>query len=123
LISGSVNASNEAVIPLVVLDVHAREHVLQAVIDTGFTGSLTLPMPLIEALGLLWHGRADAVLGDGTLHEFDVFADTVIWDGEIRTVEIDAADVDPLVGMGLLKGYRVEIDVRVGGEVRIAALP
>jgi clan AA aspartic protease len=122
LISGSVNANSEAIVPLVVLDAHAQEHVLQAVIDTGFTGSLTLPMQLIEALGLLWQGRADAVLGDGTLHEFDVFAATVVWDGQFRTVETDVADVDPLVGMGLLHGFRVEIDVRDGGEVRIDAL-
>ncbi|MGE0544413.1 MAG: clan AA aspartic protease [Dehalococcoidia bacterium] len=123
MIRGSVSADGEAIIPLVVLDTHGREHALQAIIDTGFSGFLTLPTAMIDALELPWLGRADAVLGDGALHEFDVFAATVFWDGQVRTVETDAADVNPLVGMGLLRGYAIEIHVTEDGQVRIEALP
>jgi hypothetical protein len=38
-------------------------------------------------------------------------------------VEIDAADTDPLVGMGLLYGYEVRIQAIEGGAVTIEALP
>jgi hypothetical protein len=38
-------------------------------------------------------------------------------------VEIDAADTDPLVGMGLLYGYEVRIQAIDGGVVTIEALP
>jgi len=35
---------------------------------------------------------------------FDVYAATVVWDGEIRVVETNVADTEPLVGMGLIPG-------------------
>jgi hypothetical protein len=75
------------------------------------------------SLGLTWRGQAQAVLGDGSLHQFNVYAATVIWDGQARFVEIDAADTTPLVGVGLL--YRHDLRVRMveGGSVSIEALP
>jgi predicted aspartyl protease len=84
---------------------------------------LTLPTSLIAALGLTWRGYATAVLGDGSLQQFDVYAATVIWDGQTRVVEIDAAETDPLVGMGLLYGHEVRIQAIDGGKVTIEALP
>jgi clan AA aspartic protease len=123
MITGMVNAYREALIPLSVQDVNGQEHAIDAVIDTGYTGGLTLPPALIAALGLTWRGYASAVLGDGSLQRFAVYAATVIWDGQARVVEIDAADTDPLVGMGLLYGYEVRIQAIDGGAVIIEALP
>jgi hypothetical protein len=48
---------------------------------------------------------------------------TVIWDGQARTVETDAADTAPLVGVGLLYGYDVRFQMVEGGTVTIEALP
>lgn len=48
---------------------------------------------------------------------------TVIWDGQARMVEVDAADIDPLVGMGLLYGHDVRMQVIDGDPVTIEALP
>jgi clan AA aspartic protease len=122
MIIGIVNAYREATIRLIVQDADGQGHDIEAVIDTGFTGFLTLPPSLITALGLTWRGYASAVLGDGSLQQFDVYAATVIWDGQARMVEIDAADTDPLVGMGLLYGHEVRIQVINGGAVTIEAL-
>jgi len=63
------------------------------------------------------------VLADGSLHLFDVYAATVIWDGQARTVEIDAADSEPLVGMSLIYGYDLRIQAVDGGTVTLEALP
>ena len=123
MITGMVNAHREALIPLSVQDANGQEHAIDAVIDTGYTGGLTLPPALIAALGLTWRGYASAVLGDGSLQQFEVYAATVIWDGQARVVEIDAANTDPLVGMGLLYGYEVRIQAIDGGAVTIEALP
>ena len=123
MIIGIVNAYREATIRLSVQDANGQGHNIEAVIDTGFTGFLTLPPALITALGLTWRGYASAVLGDGSLRQFDVYAATVIWDGQARMVEIDAADTDPLVGMGLLYGHEVRIQAIDGGAVTIEALP
>ena len=77
----------------------------------------------LALLGLAWHGREQAFLGDGSTQVFDVYAATVIWDGQARTVETDAADTDPLVGMGLIYGHELRIRAVDGGAVTIEALP
>ena len=123
MIIGIVNTHHEATIRLTVQEANGQGHDIEAVIDTGFTGFLTLPTTLIAALGLTWRGYATAVLGDGSLQQFDVYAATVIWDGQARVVEIDAADTDPLIGMGLLYGHEVRIQAIDGGTVTIEALP
>ncbi|GBE75925.1 hypothetical protein myaer87_31520 [Microcystis aeruginosa NIES-87] len=45
-----------------------------------------------------------------------------IWDGELRRIDINESDTEPLVGMGLLYGYRMQLDVIEGGTVTIQAL-
>jgi clan AA aspartic protease len=86
MIVGVVNANREAVIQLVVRGSKGQEQEIQAIIDTGFTGFLTLPLALIDSLGLPWLGRESGVLSDGSLQVFDVYAATVIWDGLARTI-------------------------------------
>jgi len=46
---------------------------------------------------------------------------TVLWDGQHRYVEADAVDTMPLVGMSLLEGYDLHIQVAEGGRVVIQA--
>jgi clan AA aspartic protease len=123
MIIGMVNANLEATIRIIVRGVQGQEHEIEAIIDTGFTGSLTLPTELIDALGLAWRGHAQAELADGSLHLFDVYAATVLWDDRVRMVELDATDTNPLVGMGLLHGYDVRIQVVERGKVTIEVLP
>jgi hypothetical protein len=56
------------------------------------------------------------------LHIFDVYAATIIWAGEERTVEVESADIEPLVGMSLLAGNRLTIEVCANGNVTIESL-
>jgi clan AA aspartic protease len=123
MITGVVTANHEATIPLVVHGAHGQQETIDAVIDTGFTGSVTLPHMLITALGLSWLGRQRVMLGDGSMRFFDVYAGTILWDGQVRTVEIDATDAEPLLGMHLLTGHEVRMQVVDGGTVTIEALP
>jgi hypothetical protein len=52
-----------------------------------------------------------------------VYEASVIWDGQIRSVEINESDTDPLVGMSLLEGFELKIQGVAGGLVTITALP
>lgn len=63
------------------------------------------------------------ILGDGSLQYFEMFVGVVIWDGQMREVEINAAETDSLIGMGLLEDYKLEMEGRPNGEVRITSLP
>ena len=52
MITGIVTVAREAVISLTVRGPNGQEQEIEAVIDTGFDGSLTSPPALITALGL-----------------------------------------------------------------------
>jgi clan AA aspartic protease len=99
-----------------------QEQEIEAVIDTGFDGSLTLPPPLIAALDLVWRRRGRALLADGSQSLFDIHEAIVVWDGEPRRIAVDTADIDPLVGMSLLYGFELTVQARDGGSVAIKPL-
>jgi clan AA aspartic protease len=101
----------------------SRRRQIDAVVDTGFTGYLTLRPAIITALQLTWLGREQGTLADGSVDLFDVYRATVIWDGQRRRVQVEAADVDPLVGMALLERHSLNIEVVSGGAVSIKPLP
>jgi clan AA aspartic protease len=123
MITGVVNANREATIRLVVIGSNGQQQEIEVIIDTGFTGFLTLPIELVAALGLSWLCRQPGILADGSVDFFDVYVARVIWDGQLRTVEVEAADTEPLVGMSLLDRHSLRIDVLSGGVVTITALP
>jgi hypothetical protein len=60
-------------------------------------------------------------LANGREELFDIYGVTVLWDGQPRYVEADAVDTIPLVGMALLDGYDLHIQVTTGGQVVIQA--
>ena len=119
---GSVNQSCEVILPVVVKH-NNQTQLIDAVIDTGFSGFLTLPAYVISALNLTWKGRDVATLGDGTSCIFDVYIAIVIWDGQYRTIDINESETTPLIGMRLLRGYDLRIQIIEGGSVRVEALP
>ena len=118
MISGWVNAFREAVVRLPVQRARGQEHAIEAVLDTGFNGYLTLPPELIAELGLPFRRNGRAVLGDGSTVTFDIHEAVVIWDGRPRRIPVDAADTDPLLGMGLLYGHFLGVEVFEGGSAR-----
>jgi clan AA aspartic protease len=122
VITGSVNAYTEAIIPVSLRDASGRVHNLDAVIDTGFNGSLTLPAAVIAALGLRWRNRSSVVLANGGVEECDVYAGVVIWDGQPRSILVECADTDPLVGMTLIYGYELNIQAVDGGLVTLTII-
>ncbi|MDE2999678.1 MAG: hypothetical protein OXU79_11435 [Gemmatimonadota bacterium] len=61
MIEGTVNEDYETTIRLTLRGVDREEREIEAIIDTGFTGQLTLPMPLIDRLALSWKGRSQAL--------------------------------------------------------------
>jgi len=121
MITGRVQ-DREAWIELIVRGPRKRERTIRAVIDTGFTAFLSLPPSLIASLGLDWRSSGRGVLADGSECLFDVFAGKVVWDGHERSILIDEADTDPLVGMAFLNGYELRIENRPNGKVTIKRL-
>jgi predicted aspartyl protease len=122
MITGTVNARHEILIRLPVRDTTGTDQDIGTILDTGFNGALTLPPALIASLGLAWRSRTTAVLANGSIEQFDLYAATV-WDGVPRSILVQAIDTAPLLGMALLAGYDLRIRVAAGGSVEIEAIP
>jgi clan AA aspartic protease len=122
MMQGLIDQNCEAMIRLVVGNTDSQRQVIDTVIDTGFTGFLTLPSSVLLELDLRAYRREQGTLGDGSTCIFDVYRGVVNWDGEFRRIDINASETTPLVGMSLLYGYRVQFDAIEGGTVTIQAL-
>ncbi|HEV7509377.1 MAG TPA: clan AA aspartic protease [Thermoanaerobaculia bacterium] len=122
MMKGRVNVHREALIPLPLRGPQDEEHAIEAVIDTGYNGFLTLPPNLIALLGFPFLRSSRAILGDGSAIEFDIHEASLIWNGRLLRIPVDSADVSPLLGMALLYGHTLNIDVIEDGDVLIKAL-
>jgi clan AA aspartic protease len=123
MIPGVVNDNLEATIRLLVRGPGGQEQEIEAVIDTGFNGFLTLSPSLVRRLGLPHIGQSRALLANGKEEILDLYEVTLLWDGQWQPVEADAADTDALVGMSLLYRYSIYVEAVEGGQVMIATLP
>lgn len=95
---------------------------LEAVVDTGSSGWLTLSSAVIEHLKLPGTGIVRAMLANGAEAVFETFAATVIWHGRVVNIEAEKSDGIPLLGMSLLSGSELNMHVRPGGRVSIKPL-
>jgi clan AA aspartic protease len=122
MIVGQVATEREAVVQFRVTGPAGANTDIIAVVDTGFTGHLTLPQRIIEALGLPTFGSRTALLAGGQKVVLRVFEGSVEWDTENRPIQILEAEGSPLLGMAMLRGFRLTIDVMENGPVTIEKL-
>jgi clan AA aspartic protease len=95
---------------------------LDAIIDTGFSSYLTLPTHIVSELNLEYARHDSFELADGTLINLKVYWVNLHWGDQLLTIPSIATGSEPLIGMSLLYGNRVILDVIDGGGVRIAPL-
>ncbi len=119
MIQGAVNTAYEPIVSLTVQGPSGRSQEIEAVVDTGYNGFLTLPPALVTELGLVYRDRGRAILADGSEAFFDIYDVAVLWDSGLRNTRAGAADTTPLVGMRMLDGHDLSIRVRTGGRVVI----
>jgi len=123
MIRGIVNVRREAIVPLQVRGPGGAERDVDAVVDSGFTASLTLPATVVATLGLARQSGGGAVLADGSVRQFDIYAAEVAWRGGWRPVLVSGVGDEVLLGMRLLAGHELRIAVVPGGVVEITPLP
>lgn len=69
---------------------------VEAVIDTGFTGQHVLPPETVDRLGRPRRGRRRAILADGRITEVDVYRARVVWHARERGIQVLATEGGPL---------------------------
>ena len=95
---------------------------IEVVVDTGFTGFLTLPESVIDEIGLDTFGQRPAILANGELRMFDIYGAVIRWQGQERVAIVHESDGKSLLGMALLTGNRLIVDAREAGDVSIESL-
>jgi clan AA aspartic protease len=123
MILGTVNSEHEIMFSLPILDSRGNEHQIEAILDTGFNGSLTLPPTTILQLGLAYRSRTLAEMADGTIGRLDVFAATIMWDRVVKSIAVESLDTSPLLGMSLLVNFDLQVRVTAGSLARLTAVP
>jgi clan AA aspartic protease len=90
-----------------------NESDVEAWIDTGFTGDLTISSALAKRLGLPPGPKVRASLADGSVVVLESRLCEPDWFGNWRSIELIACDgEDPLLGFGLLRGHELSINYR-----------
>lgn len=123
MITGAVSPDRKPLVPLRVRGPAGLTADVSVVMDTGFTGTLALPTAVVAALGLPALADREYVLADGRpiiIPEFDA---EVEWGTRWQSVRVLGIGTEPLLGMKLLDGHRVYMEVNDGGLVDIVPLP
>jgi clan AA aspartic protease len=80
------------------------------VVDTGFSGHLSLPVAIAIPLGLELNGQVPVELADGSMKKELTFQGTVTWQGHEHIVAIFLTESEnALIGSGLFQGLKLTI--------------
>jgi predicted aspartyl protease len=88
-------------------------------LDTGFSGALSLPPSLVRLLDLPLQTTMPVTLAHGVRVTLRIFEAHVSWHGTQRPVSVHECDNMPLVGIGLIYGSRLVADILDGGELTL----
>ena len=103
----SVEYANEGLLPC------------DVIVDTGFTGWLTLPESVIRELGLLKIGSRPVTVASGEVEDFDYYETRIVWHGQPRWALVLQSIDQPLLGMELLRDNWITMGAWEGGDVII----
>lgn len=118
--NGTVNALNEARVEIIVRGAGGRsDRMIQAIVDTGFDGYISLRPDLIAELDLPFADEQESIAFGGGRVMLPVHDAVVVFAGKESGVSAISADNPPLIGMALLQGFDLFIEVIDGGEVTI----
>ncbi len=95
---------------------------IECVIDTGFVGYLTLPLAAVSTMNLPFLRRMPVNLADDSIIVVEVYAATILWNGQERDEEVPATGKRPLIGTLLLDGSELNVQFADGGLVSVETL-
>lgn len=112
-------AGLEARIPIDIVNSIGVFQTLEAVVDTGFAGALSLPESSVAELSLDYLGDRPITLADGQTHFKRTYRAGLLWHGQPVDVWAYMMGGKPMVGVALLSPCHLAIDLWDGGAVAI----
>jgi clan AA aspartic protease len=122
MIKGSIDSNGDATVRLRLYGAGTISVDIVAVIDTGFTEWLSLPMDIIRVLDLEWKDEFRYIFGDGSVVNVDVYAVQIGWFGRRELVPVLQLEGAPLIGMTMLHGTGLTLEIEKDGKVQIERL-
>ena len=122
MIRGKVNQRGQARVAVEMRGRSGQFQPVEVILDTGFTGDILLPPDIIQNLEVGKSIEIDARLASGQEILLPSWRGTALWHDKPYAIVIAQSDGEPLLGMNLLQGSRVTIDVRIDGDVVIEEL-
>lgn len=122
-VRGANSDKLEAVLRLRVVGPTGAAAEVDAVVDTGYTGALTLPAGMVSGLGLVPRSKSEVTLADGSRLWVVNYSADIEWSGAPCTARVTAMGDEALVGMKLLAGHELRVEVTPGGAVEVRPLP
>ena len=119
MIRGTVTAEAAPVVAIDVGNGRGGFQSLSFIVDTGFTGELSMPPDVIRRLALPYADQARVTLADARELWTRNYSGIALWHGRRREVRVIEMDGNPLLGMSLLWGSSLTVSTQPGGSVLI----
>lgn len=119
MVKGFFSRRGEPMVSVVVGGSGGRQVEVDAVVDTGFSDYLTLPIEIIEALELPIMDNIWIQLADGSHSAVDVYDARIRLEDEWIGANVQPAQTTPLVGMKALAGKRFCVEAVPDGLIEI----
>jgi len=94
----------QLMLPVVFVLADGSQVTHELVVDTGFTGGLSLSAEMVEELGIPFFRRLEAELADGKTHKYSAHLAAIVWHRKALEVVTYAIGERPLLGTALLEG-------------------
>lgn len=120
--TGRINGKLQAILPIRLLSPVGTPFDFEVMLDSGFNGFLALPEAAISRAGGVFRSMSMSVLADGSIVGLRKFEVTIEWMGAMTPVLALETRGGPLLGMSLMLGHDVRMEVRPGGTVKISPL-
>ena len=101
--SGWISDDGHPLVTLMLVGDDGTEHGIDFLVDTGCESQLILPPYYVRLLGLIATGETVGVtLAGGGTEDWPIYRANVLWNGQIRNVEVLESNSPPLLGMAML---------------------
>ena len=121
-IKGRVDTQQQAWIQVEIRDRNGEFQPIETVVDTGFTGFMTLPLEIIDQLGLERRLRTTVTLATGRRERVNTWRGYLLWHEQLCPILVLQSRGTPLLGMELLEGSLLTIQARANRDVLIEVL-
>ena len=122
MIRGQVNTRRQPCISVEVGDGDGDFQWVEAIVDAGFNGHLTLPLAAILQLGLELDTLSTVTLATGLQEVVNTWNGYIRWHDRLRRITVLETRGSPLLGTRLLEGSELTVQMRVDGEVVVEEL-